>query len=179
MKRSEVAVRYAKALFETAEAKDLLETLNQELAIFSETLGKNPVVLKLVNNSAVSADEKEKFLEKILCGKSSDLLLHFLKVLLRKKRLAQLNIIQLEFQRLYEQKQGLREVSVVSAVALSEPFKNRLSVHLSKVLGTKIRMLSEIRPKILGGIILRFGHHQYNASFRNRLETIRQRLLAS
>jgi len=178
MKRSEVAARYAMALFETAEKSASVETVGQELAVFSQSVSKNPVVLKLVHNSAVSAAEKEKFLEKILGGKSSALLLQFLKVLLRKKRLSQLETIQLEFQRLCEQKQGIKEVSVISAVPLSESFKGRLCAHLGKALGAKIHMLTEVRPKILGGIILRFGHHQYNASFRHRLETIRQRLLA-
>jgi F-type H+-transporting ATPase subunit delta len=178
MKRSEVAVRYAKALFDIAEEKGTVEAVNQELGAFSEAVSKNPIVLKLVRNSAVSTKEKELFLEKILNGKASPLVLNFLKVLLNKKRLADLGIIQLEFQRIFEQKQGIKEISVISAVPLSESFKTRLSAHLSKTLKTKIRMLSEVRPKILGGIILRFGHHQYNASFRNRLETIRQRLLA-
>ena len=178
MKRSEIAVRYAKALFEIAEEKGSLDVVNQELKAFTDALNKNPAVLKLVHNSAVSAEAKERFLEKILNGKSSPLLLQFLKVLLHKKRLAQLESIQLEFQRLCEEKQGIKEVQVISAVPLSESFKGRLAAHLSKSLKTKINMLSEVRPKILGGIILRFGHHQYNASFRNRLETIRQRLLA-
>jgi len=178
MKRSEVAVRYAKALFEIAEGKGATEAVNQELGAFSGVVRKNPIVLKLVHNSAVSTAEKELFLEKILNGKTSSLFLNFLKVLLSKKRLADLEIIQVEFQRIFEEKQGLKEVSVISAVPLSEAFKARLSAHLCKALKAKIRMLSEVRPKILGGIILRFGHHQYNASFRNRLETIRQRLLA-
>ncbi len=178
MKRSEIAVRYAKALFEIADEKGSLDAVNQECAAFAEAIRKNPAVLKLILNSAVSGAEKERFLEKILAGKSSGLLLNFLKVLLDKKRFAQLGPIQLEFQRLCEQKQGIKEVSVISAVPLSEPFKSRLSAYLSKTLGVKIRMLSEVRPKILGGLILRFGHHQYNASFRHRLETIRQRLLA-
>lgn len=178
MKRSEVAVRYAAALFEIAEGKDCLDETLAEITAFTQAIKQNPVVRQLVLNSAIGAQEKESFLEKILGGKSSELLIHFLKVLLNRKRFSDLSDIQVEFQRMCEKKQGLKEVSVVSAVPLSDSFKDRLTAHLGKTLGTKIRMLSEVNPKILGGIILRFGHHQYNASYRHRLETIRQRLLA-
>lgn len=178
MKRSEVAVRYARALFEIAVEKGCLDALDQELSAFSKSIQANPDVLRLVKNSAVSSEEKERFIEKILSGKASSLLLDFLKVLLSKKRFADLGIIQVEFKKLCEQQKGIKEISVVSAVPLSDSFKDRLTAHLSKTLGSKVRMLSEVNPKILGGIILRFGHHQYNASFRHRLETIRQRLLA-
>jgi len=177
MKRSEIAVRYAKALFEVAEERNCLEVINQELEAFSKAVSQNPVVRKLILNSAISTDQKESFLEKILGGKASPLLLDFLKVLLDRKRFSDLSNIHIEFHRLYEQKQGIKEVSVISAVPLNDSFKSRLTAHLGKTLGAKIRMLSEVNPKILGGIILRFGHHQYNASFRHRLETIRQRLL--
>jgi len=178
MKRSEIAVRYAAALFETAEEKGCLADISQELTAFHQAVQHNPNVQRLVLNSAVSAAEKETFLQKILAGKASDLFFNFLKVLLNRKRFSDLGDIQVEFQRMHEKKQGIREVSVISAVPLSDSFKMRLTSELEKTLDQKVHMLSQVNPKILGGIIFRFGHHQYNASYRHRLETIHQRLLA-
>lgn len=180
MKRSEAAVRYAKALFGLAEEKKLLNEVDGEFAAFAQSAAAQPAVLRLVQNPVISSAEKETFIEQI-AGKGSEasrLLLSFLKVLLHKKRFSELPGIQAEFHQLVESAQGVQEVRVITAVPMTEPHQNRLSAHLAKKLDAKIRMIPEIRPEIMGGMILRFGNQQINASYRHRLETIRQRLLA-
>ena len=108
----------------------------------------------------------------------SPLLMNFLKVLLKKKRFAELESIQLEFRGFYEKKQGVREVKVITAVPLSSENKNRLQAMLEKKWNATIRMAAHFDPQILGGMILRFDNQQIDGSYRNRLEMLRQQLLS-
>ncbi len=178
MRCSEASIRYARALFELAQGKNVVAEMDRELEALGAIIKKNPSILHLVLNSAISNEEKEGFLSRVLGQTVSPLLMNFLKVLLKKNRFKELESIQLEFHSFHEKKQGIQEVKVISAVPLNSENKNRLQTMLEKQWNTKIRMSSVLDPKILGGLILRFNNQQIDGSYRNRLEMLRQQLLS-
>ena len=178
MRRSEAAVRYARALFEIAGSQNCLADMDLELETLAASLKKHPAILRLMLNSALTDQAKEDFLNRVLGHSASALLMNFLKVLLKKSRFFELASIQYEFRRFYAHKQGLQEVKVITAVPLSSENKNRLQALLEKQRGAKIRMHPLHDPGILGGVILRFDHQQMDGSYRSRLAMLRQQLLS-
>ena len=178
MKRSEASIRYARALFQIAQDKKVLADMDRELETLCTVIKKHPAILRLVLNSALSNEEKEGFLSRVLGHSASPLLINFLKVLIKKNRFSELESIQLEFRRFSEQKQNIREVKVISAVPLSSENKNRLQSRLEKQMNAQIRLSPVLDPDILGGLILRFDNQQIDGSYRSRLAMLRQQLLS-
>lgn len=170
--------RYARALLELAAQREQLDLIDDQLLAVLEVVRKYPEISNLISNSTITIAEKEDFIGKIIPPETLPLLLNFLKVLIKKKRFSELSFIQGTFHRLYEKKRRVEEVVAVSAVPLSAANAARLEKVLEAKLRSDIRLTTETDPTMIGGLILRFGGNEMNASFKSRLETLRQRLMA-
>ena len=172
------AHRYARALFELAEKENTLDAIDDQLVAVLAVVRKYPEISRLISNSTIPLAEKEDFIGKIIPENILSLLVNFLKVLIKKKRFGELSFIQETFHRLYEKKRRVEEVVVVSAVPLSGSNAARLEKLLEKKFKSDIRLDLKTDPDMIGGLILRFGGNEINASFRSRLDALRQALSA-
>jgi F-type H+-transporting ATPase subunit delta len=170
--------RYASALFGLAKDANELRQMDSDLLQARELVEKHSEISHLVLNSSISRAEKEDFIEKIMPPATSKVILNFLKVLIDKKRFAELVYIQEEFRRLFEKKQGIREVEAITAIELSRENEAKLIETLKKKLRSEIRLITQVDPDLIGGIILRFEGHEINSSYRARLDELRQQLTA-
>ena len=171
--------RYARALFGLAGEKGLLDRIEKDFKTAAALTGKHPEIAHLVLNSTISIAEKEDFIDKIFGTDVTPLFIQFIKVLIKKKRFAEFLLIHEEFHALYEKKMGIQEVRIITAVPLSETLEKKLTETLKKRFRAEIRLLAEVQPEIIGGIILRFDSSEINASFRRHLTELEQKLTAS
>jgi F-type H+-transporting ATPase subunit delta len=169
--------RYARALFGLADSRGELEPLEKDLDDAKKLVRQHPEISNLVLNTTISQGEKEDFLEKVFPTAFSPLLIDFLKLLVKKRRFPELPFIQEEFHRLYEKKQGIQEVKAITVVPLSPPNQEKLREMLKRKLQCEIRLVTEIDRNLIGGFILRFNGTEINATYKNRLEEIRQKLI--
>lgn len=172
------ARRYAHALFGLAGEREILDKVEKDFIRTAGLLKQHPEISSLVSNFTVSHEEKEDFIDKVFPQDMERLLIYFLKVLSRKRRFAEVFTIQAEFHRLFEKKSGIQEVRVVTAAALSEENKEKLTAALEKRFQSKIRLIAQTDAKILGGMILDFDGKEINAGYKNRLEELRQKLIS-
>jgi F-type H+-transporting ATPase subunit delta len=101
----------------------------------------------------------------------------FTDLLLRKKRLGELETIVHEFEALVERQQGVQRAHAVSAVPLATAERERLHRELERTTGKKIRMTSEVDASLLGGVLVRIGDRVIDRSVRTLLDTIEQQLM--
>lgn len=172
------AHRYSKALYELAEKQNQLDAIDDQLIAVRQLVEKHAEISNLLSNSTISIAEKEDFIGKIVPENTLPLLINFLKVLIKKRRFRELLLIQEAYHKLYERKRRIEEVTVISAVALSDENANKLHGLLEKKFNYNVRLISKINPKLIGGMILRFGGNEINASFRSRLDALQQILTA-
>ncbi|HXV27949.1 MAG TPA: ATP synthase F1 subunit delta [bacterium] len=175
---TKAVARYARALFNLAEAGKELDRVEKDLLRIRQLVNQYPEISHLVLNSTISQAEKEDFIEKVFPTDLSKLVLDFLKVLIKKRRFKDLAWMQEQFHRLYEKAKGLQEVRVTTAIAITKPVQDRLIQSLAKKLGCEIRLLTETDPDILGGMIVAFDGTQIDASYKTRLDELRQKLMA-
>lgn len=170
------ARRYSQALYGLAEQTKTLDSVDNELEAAVVFFKQNPDVMRLLSNSAIAPSAKESFIGKAVPPGTSNLVLNFLKVLIKKKRFAALGSIQEEFHNLYERKCNVEEVTAVSAVALSPENASRLQAVLGKKLNSSIRLVQKVDPRLIGGLVIRYAGNEINASYRARLDAVGQLL---
>ncbi|MDP3919291.1 MAG: ATP synthase F1 subunit delta [Candidatus Omnitrophota bacterium] len=171
--------RYSRALFGLAEKAAALKQTDADLEAVCLLVEKHAEITNLVANSTISRPEKEDFISKILPPKTSSLVLHFIKILIKKKRFRELVAIQRHFRKLYEKQQGLQEVVAVTVETMSDANEKRLVEMLAKKLKAEIRLVKEVDPRIIGGLIVRFNGTEIDASYQSRLAEVKQKLKAS
>lgn len=178
MKNYRVALCYAQALFGLVEESGGLEAFHREFLETTGLMERYPEISYLLMNTTIAREEKEDFLEKILPEKTSPLLLNFIKVLIKKGRFQELGLIVETFERLYEEKNGLRRVRVESPIQLDDILQEKLKSALEKKWNRRVTLETVVRPDLLGGLVLDFDGNQIDGSFKTALYELKQRLLS-
>jgi len=170
------AQRYARALFALAVEHQVLEKIDRDLDSLFALLARYPEVSRLMLNPTLSQDQKEEVLRKLTPTDFAELLITFVKVLVRKGRFKELAGIKKLYRHLLEEQQGIEEVEILTARPLSAALAEKFHAGMSKKLNSKIRLIQKEQPDLIGGFILRFGGKEINTSYRRRLSDLKQLL---
>lgn len=102
-------------------------------------------------------------------------ILSFLKFLKEKGEIYKVDKIILEFEKIYNKKNNIFELDIKSANELSNEFVDKIA----KSLGIeKYELKSEIDKGLLGGFIARYDDNLIDASIKNNLNKLHNKLKA-
>ena len=163
---------YSEALFELAKENNATEETEKELSAIVKIFGDEPDLYKVLSAPTISEGDKLGTVEKIFGGRVSDTTLDFICLLTKKGRINRLEGIASAYRSLWCEEAGILEVSVVSAVPLSDAQRKALSDKLSQKYGKKIIMTEKTDPDILGGVIVSFGDTMLDGSVRTKLKNL-------
>lgn len=172
-----VARPYARAAFAAARGEERLTPWSQALEVAAQVV-QDPRVAGLLDNPRVTPTELADLVIGIAgpgLGAHGE---NFVRTLAANRRLAYLPEISEQFEVLKDAAQGIADVTVTSAAALDEAQQKKLSAALEKRLKRKVRLHSEVDPKLIGGAILRAGDLVIDGSLSTRLARIAYELTA-
>ena len=168
---------YARALFEAAKEKGRLETVQQELSDFTESVHEVPELRALLRDPQLDPRAKVSALEEILGG-ADELVRNFLLLLTERGRTAQLDEMQRELDRLVAVEQGRLTLELTTAVELSDREADGIVAQIEQASGRTVEASRKVDPELLGGVVLQVGSMRLDASLRGRLDRMRRELSA-
>jgi F-type H+-transporting ATPase subunit delta len=171
----EIAQVYARALFEVAEERDLLDQIHDELTQFADALSDNRQLAVFFFSPYFSTDEKKEGLKKAVTG-ADPAFMNFLEALIERSRMPAIFRIKDRYQDMWENARDLLPVQVTSAVELDKSTVTSIGDRIGEQTKRTVELSSEVDPDILGGIVLRVGNVILDASIRNRLEQLRKQV---
>ncbi len=171
----EIAQVYARALFEVAEERDLLDQIHDELTQFADALSDNRQLAVFFFSPYFSTEEKKGGLKKAVTG-ADPAFMNFLEALIERHRMPAIFRIKDRYQDMWEDARDLLPVQVTSAVTLDSSTVERIGDRIGEQTKRTVELSSKVDPDILGGIVLRVGNVILDASIRNRLEQLRKQV---
>jgi F-type H+-transporting ATPase subunit delta len=171
-----VARNYAEALFDIAQKHGKQDAFAASLAEVGEMLDSNPSIGVFLQTPKVDLASKKKALRNALTGRIDPLVLNFLLVVLEKRRQRLISEIAREFSKLLDEKMGRLHVQVTLAHAADAATEQSITTELSRILGRTAIPHITVDPKIVGGIVVRYGDSILDGSVRRRLAGLRNRL---
>lgn len=168
-----IADRYAKALFEQALEKDVIDGTLKELLKIKDLVDSDDSLRRAFFSPTVSRQALMNVLSALSQQlKTSKLTTAFLGVLAKNRRITALHdIIRLFTVKVREQK-GLTIVDVWAAKELSAPKQKKLITALEKSLGKKIEANIMIDPTLIGGLKLKMGSTLIDQSVKGQLNKL-------
>ncbi|KPZ30615.1 ATP synthase F0F1 subunit delta, partial [Listeria monocytogenes] len=134
----EVAGRYANALFQVAQDKDLVDVFSEELTELKAALKANEDFVKLLENPTFTTEQK-KNLASAVFEKINPTLRDFIYLLIDRSREDYLSVIADVYQKRVNDLNGVADADVYSVVPLSEQELTALSrVFATKMNKTKL-----------------------------------------
>ncbi len=176
MNESQISVRYAKALFQSASEKQVLDEVYRDMGLVTETcqIGVFQYVLAL---PSLKTSQKWDVVASVLKSHVTDLSLSMINLVITNKREIYLQGIARNFRDLYHKARGIRPATLVTAHPLEEEEVTRLRELIRKTFTGEVELTKKINEEIIGGFVLTIGDMQYDASVAMNLRKIRNQLL--
>jgi F-type H+-transporting ATPase subunit delta len=171
----EIAKVYARSLFEVAQEHDKLDEVREQLGQVADALHENRELSVFFFSPYFSTQEKEEALQRAV--KDADpSVLNFLRLLIENHRMPVIFRIRREFDHLWEEANQRLPVEITSAIELDDATVRSLGEKIGERTGQKVQLTTQVKPDILGGIVVRVGNSILDASIRNRLEQLRKQV---
>lgn len=176
MNASPVAYRYASALMQLARDHGELEAVREDMDLVATTCASNHDLVLLLSSPVVKAEKKNSILGRVFAGHIGQITDRFIAILVRKGREGMLPEIAQASQDLYRKDQNILIAEVKSATPLSDDARTRvLTMARERHPGMTIQLLETVDPALIGGLIIRIGDEQVDASVSRRLNDLRRK----
>ena len=169
-----IAQRYAKAIFDLALERNVVEDVKSDMElIYSVCLASSD--FKLMLKSPVIRPEKKINVIKAVFGQQvSELSLRYMLIISRKKREMFIPQIADEFIELYKKFKNIFTVQISSAVELNDDLRKRVIALLEEQTKGSIELIEEIKKDLVGGFVLNYDDYKYDASIAYQLRKFKK-----
>ena len=169
-----VAKRWAKALMDLAQEdeniskEDILDDLNE----ISDTIDTSEELNEVINNPAISVEEKQIVLCKLFQNSIMPIVYNFLFVLNLRKRVNIISSVAEEFRKELERINNIAHVGVTSAIDLANNRKDDIKHKISEKLRKEVVVDWDVDSDIIAGLVLNIDETIVDNSIRHKLENL-------
>ncbi|MBR4016529.1 MAG: ATP synthase F1 subunit delta [Oscillospiraceae bacterium] len=167
---------YGRSLYLLASEEGLEEQILQELSVLESVFAQEPDYLKLLSARNLPKQERLDVLQESFGGKVHTYVLNFLKLLTEKGYMTHFLDCCRAYREQYNEEKGILQVNVVSAVALSQEQKQKLTEKLTAMTGKQVFLVCREDPTVLGGIRLAYDGIEVDGTVQNRLQAVEKTL---
>jgi F-type H+-transporting ATPase subunit delta len=175
MPRINSGKRYARAAFELALEKNELEVWQEGLKKIAD-LATDQRLMALLQDPRVPFDAQKSLLQRGL-GEIHPLVLNLAILLASKGLLSRGSNIFQQYNNLLDAHHGVERARVTTALPLATEEKGVVSRRLGEILDRKVVIDGQVDPSIIGGFIARIGDTLIDGSIRQKLETLKKKLI--
>ena len=169
MDNGRISVRYARALFQTAQEQGCEDAVYDGLTRFAQ-------FNEVLADPIVPAEEKVKLLEMSIGEPMHDCLKQFIAFVADHKREDKMFLIAMKYMEMYRQKHNILSTSVTTATELSDATYDHIKAFIKQTFGADAEIAVHIDPKLIGGFILDIENSRMDASVAGQLNALKNRL---
>ncbi len=177
MTEKKVSLRYAKAIFEVAKEKNLLDQSYNDMILVKKMVDSSRELQVLLKSLIINKIKKTAVIDGLFKNSINELTFNFLNLLIDKQREALIVDIIIQFELLYNEEKNIQIVEITTANELSDILKQKIMAKLSDATGKIIQPHYSINKNIKGGLLIRMDNWVYDASITRQLEMLRHQLL--
>lgn len=173
-----VSKRYAKAIFDIAVSKDLVDKIESELQLIVDTLSENQQLKELISHPKITFDERKNIIESIFSSSLTEDTLNFVSVLLEKGREKFLPNVLEEYIYFSDSLKNVIRATVYSVVELDEVQMNLIRLRLAEKLSKSVILSNKIDASLIGGIYIKAADQIIDGSVKGKLNELKKLMLA-
>ena len=173
----QLAHKYAAAIFEIAQEEKKLDAYGRELEKVKRELFSVSGVREYFADPRIEPEAKKKLVQKAFKGELSAVVYNFLMLLVDKRRIALLDVIEDEFRSMAYKAQGIVIADVTTAMGIGDGQQKELRMKLAEVTGRKVRLRLHEDKSLIGGIVVKIGDRRIDGSVKGRLAALTRDLM--
>ncbi len=170
---SVVCTRYAGALVDLAEDSKSVQKVQKDFVGLEEVISESHEFTHAISSPLVSKEKQAAIVLEIGRKlKLNKLTQNFLGVLAENRRLGGLSQMIKAYNKIVAERSGEVEVRVETAIKLTATQLKDLKAKIEKSLGYSVSVEADVKPEILGGMIVTIGSYMVDDSVRRKLERL-------
>ena len=170
---SRAAIRYAKAILETAVSTGKANQVNDDMKSIIAAVNSSADLKDFLASPIITSEVKMNVLSEVFGSVEEDTKSLF-RLLQENKRFEILEAIAAQFNVQFDDMNGVEVANVTTAFPITADLEAKILAKATSMSTKKITIQNTIDPSIIGGFILRIGDKQYNASVSNRLQELKR-----
>lgn len=170
---SRAAIRYAKAILDIAQTSGKAEAVNNDMKDIVVSVADSAELKEFLSNPVIKMDVKKSALSEIFSNVQSETNSLF-NLLFENKRFEILPAIASEYNKLFDESNGIEVAKVTTAVPITPELQAKVLAKIAEFSNKKITLENIVDPAIIGGFILRVGDKQFNASVAGKLNELKR-----
>ncbi|AIG31181.1 ATP synthase F1 subunit delta [Flavobacterium psychrophilum] len=175
MSSTRAAIRYAKAIIEIATSKNAANEVSNDMFLIATTINSNSELDTFIQNPTIKVEAKENALLEVFAN-TNEVTKSLFHLLFENKRFEILGAIASEYNKLFDEINGIQVAKVTTAIAMDANLEAKVKAKIATFSDKKVTIENTVDASIIGGFILRIGDKQYNASVANRLQVLKREL---
>ena len=170
---SRAAIRYAKAILDIAQTSGKADAVNNDMTSIVTAVAESTELKDFLSSPVIKMDVKKSAVSEIFSSVQAETnsLFH---LLFENKRFEILASIATEYNRLFDESNGIEVAKVTTAFPITPELETKVLDKIATFSNKKITIENIVDPTIIGGFILRVGDKQYNASVANKLSELKR-----
>lgn len=169
---------YAEALLEAAQDQKRLDQARREFEDFAAAVEESDDLRRFLQNPQIELRTKREALDDLLEG-SDKIFLNFIRLLVEKDRITEVEDIYEEWARLLAWQERVLELELQTAVELSDEEAAKVVQEIEEASGRDVVATRTVDPDLIGGLVVQAGSLRLDASVRGRLQQLRDELTAT
>lgn len=170
---SRAAIRYAKAIIETAVLSGKANQVNDDMKSIIASVNSSADLKEFLVSPIITSEVKMKALSEVFSSVQVDTKSLF-RLLQENKRFEILEAIATQYNAQFDEMNGVEIAKVITAFPITDELEAKILAKAATISTKKLTIQNTIDPSIIGGFILRIGDKQYNASVSNRLQELKR-----
>ncbi len=167
---------YSEALFEAAKKAGVLDEIAEQASEIARLVEGERKLIAFMEAPNIPLEDKERVFLKIFGGKYNELLINFVRLLIRRSRL-QIFFPGLEaFRDRYRKHLGIAAATIITAFSLSVEQKEQLEKALSAQTGLKLIIDYQVDPEVIGGVRFQAGDTLIDSTLKTALKSLGHKL---
>ncbi len=170
---SRAAIRYAKAILETAVSSGKASQVNEDMKNIVATVEASTDLKEFLSSPIIFPSLKMNALTQVFGSVQAETKSLF-KLLQENKRFEILAAIASQYNIQFDEMNGVEVAKVTTAFPITADLEAKILAKAATISTKKITIQNTVDPSIIGGFIMRIGDKQYNASVSNRLQELKR-----
>ncbi len=168
---SQVARPYAKAVFDLAkDAKDYTKWTDQ--LAFLQAIMADEQLVQVLEDPNISNEQAGELVLSIGKGKLDKEGQNLVKLMAKNERLAAMNDVNQQFLEMRDNAEQVIEAQLITATKVDAEQKIAFEAALSRRLGKKIKLESQVDKDLIGGAVVRAGDWVVDGSVKAQLQDL-------
>ena len=176
MNESQISVRYAKALFQSAAEQHLLDDVYKDMEVLTSTC-KLEDFQYMLEVPTLQPSQKIRLVGNIFEKNISKLSLSMIFLVIKNKRESFLPGIARNFKDFYRKEKGISTASLITAQQVDESEMDGIRKLIKKAYDSEVELTTAVDGDVIGGFILTIEDMRYDASVANNLKNLKKQLL--